>query len=58
MWGGGGQNVEIIQKSNAISEIGVALDRREPSLYGETVDICSEIHTKHMNALYGQIVEL
>jgi hypothetical protein len=56
MWGG--TKCGNHSKSNAVSEIGVPLDRREPSLYGETVDICSEIHTKHMNALYGQIVEL
>ena len=27
-------------------------------LYKETIDICSEIHTKHIIALYGLNVEL
>ena len=27
-------------------------------LYGEIMDVCSEIHTKHINTLCGQHVEL
>jgi len=27
-------------------------------LYRETIAVCSEIHTKHINTLYGQSVEL
>jgi hypothetical protein len=27
-------------------------------LYSETIDVCSQIHTKHINALCGQNVEL
>jgi len=27
-------------------------------LYGETMAVCSEIHTKHINILCGQNVEL
>ena len=27
-------------------------------LYRETIAVCSEIHTKHINSLYGQNVEL
>ena len=26
-------------------------------LYGEIIAVCSEIHTKHINALWGQNVE-
>jgi hypothetical protein len=44
-------------KSNAVLEIGFALDRRERSLFGETVDICSEIHTEH-NECIEQVVDL
>ena len=51
----GRRNLEIIQKSNAVLKIGVALDRREISLYGEAVDIRSEIHTT-VNILCEQIV--
>ena len=48
-----GRSLEISQKTLLFFLIGVALDRRELSLYGETVDICSEIHTKR-NALCEQ----
>ena len=27
-------------------------------MYGETIAVCSEIHTKHINTLCGQNVEL
>jgi hypothetical protein len=27
-------------------------------LYSEIIAVCSEIHTKHINTLYGQNVEL
>ena len=27
-------------------------------LYGEIITVCSEIHTKHINTLCGQSVEL
>jgi len=27
-------------------------------LYREIIAVCSQIHTKHINALYGQNVEL
>ena len=27
-------------------------------LYGEIMAVCSQIHTKHINTLYGQNVEL
>ena len=27
-------------------------------LYGETIAVCSQIHTKHINTLFGQNVDL
>ena len=27
-------------------------------LYGEIIAVCSQIHTKHINTVYGQKVEL
>jgi len=27
-------------------------------LYGEIIAVCSQIHTKHINTLYGQNLEL
>ena len=36
----------------------IAIQTNQLLLYREIIAVCSQIHTKHVNTLYGQNVEL
>ena len=60
-----GQNVELLNVKLAVHVVTTGLGRvksviktSQLMLYREIIAVCSEIHTKHINTLFGQNVEL